>query len=131
MLHRASDLKTAYFFQRSTSGLPRTKQYVLVGQPYHRTWLRSRWSSYVCTGTGISGVSRWAVGQHLAGTCLRKAPVGAAVTTAYHGIAVDMHVSPDIRLPVDNNNALRLVPANASGHDTDTNYTPSGNKHEK
>ena len=67
----------------------------------------------------------------LAGTCLRKASVTAAVTTVYHGIAVDMHVSPDIRLPVDNNNILRLVPAKASGHDTDPNYTPSGNKHEK
>ena len=75
--------------------------------------------------------SRWPLVQHLAGTCLRKAPVTAAVTTVYHGIAVDMHVSPDIRLPVDNNNILRLVPAKASGHDTDPNYTPSGNKHEK
>lgn len=44
--------------------------------------------------------SRWSVVQQLAGICLSKAPATAEVTTVYHGIAVNMHVSAGIRLQV-------------------------------
>ena len=44
--------------------------------------------------------SRKSVVHHFAGTRLNKAPATAEVTTDYHGIAVNMHVSAGIRLQV-------------------------------